>query len=116
MSVAADHTIVEVNHEALPFWLPGGRDNGLPDQAWVPIIDVNSEVAADVILLELKDAGVPGYTARVRQPRKHDLRRGHTDATRMRIWVGCSAYGRAEGTITRILRRLAQGSGRQIVS
>ncbi len=117
MAGAAHHTLVDLNDRGMPFWLPpGGRDNGVADHAWAPIIDVNSEDAADLILLELKDAGVPGYTARMRQPRKQDLRRGHTDAIRMRIWVGCSAYGRAEDTLMRIVPKLVKSSGRQIIS
>ncbi|MEO6999296.1 MAG: hypothetical protein ABI112_14545 [Terracoccus sp.] len=116
MAAAAHLTLVDLIDRGMPFWLPpGGRGNGLADQAWAQMIDVNSAVAADEILLELNHAGVPGYTARVRAPHKQDLRRGHTDEVRMRIWVGCSAYGRAEGTLMHILPKLVKSLGGQII-
>ncbi|MDN5765144.1 MAG: hypothetical protein L0H96_03250 [Humibacillus sp.] len=117
MAAAAHLTLADLIDRGMPFWLPpGGRGNGLTDHAWAQLLDVRSEVAADEILLELNHAGVPGYAARVHQPPQQALRHSKTEAVRLRIWVGCSAYGRAEITIMRILPNLVKRLGTQILS
>jgi hypothetical protein len=80
------------------WWLPsGGEGNGLSDDAWVPIGEFDG-AAVRLLLAELRAAGVPAYVAPVaRRPRERLRgRRGGAAEQRAALWVGCSAYGRAE--------------------
>jgi hypothetical protein len=86
------------------WWLPpGGLGNGIDDDAWAPIL----EVAADIVvpLLEaLGAAGVPAYAA---GPTQAPANAGRTArAPGCRLWVGTSAYGRAEATLIAVLPSL----------
>jgi hypothetical protein len=91
------------------WWLPaGGHGNGLDDTAWTQIADV---AAADVgpLLAAFRARRVPAYAA---SPRAR-TRRGHRPSSEptCRIWVGASAYGRAEQALLVILPSL-RGSAR----
>lgn len=71
------------------WWLPlGGQGNGLSDDGWAPIADIDAIVTA--LLAEFRRAGVPAYAAAVtRRPRRGASRRYH-------VWVGTSRYSLAE--------------------
>jgi hypothetical protein len=94
------------------WWLPaGGYGNGLKDQAWAPALQISGQVVPQV-LDALRDAGVPGYAARVRPPLRRLRERGRqTDS--YQLWVGASAYGRAETALMAVMPRLAREAARR---
>lgn len=93
MTAGNHHVLRDLSSRGTPFWLPpGGFDNGLWAGSWAAILDVPDEHIAALVLLELKEAGVPAYAAHLRRP---------SDA--VRIWVNCDAYGTAETTLLRVL-------------
>ena len=78
------------------WWLPPrGTGNGLADSGWAPVADIDPAIAAE-LLAELRRAGVPAHaaplTGRPRQSRPREGSRGR----QYRLWVGTSAYSRAE--------------------
>ena len=86
------------------WWLPaGGYGNGLDDQAWAPALQVSGQVVPQ-LLSALQEAAVPAYAARrtgaaliaARQPESYQL------------WVGASAYGRAEAVLLAVMPRLSR--------
>jgi len=80
------------------WWLPpGGLGNGLDDDGWAPILELAGDQVAPV-LAALRAAGVPAYAAGVRPGA---LRGQH------KLWVGTSAYGRAEQTLITVLASLS---------
>jgi hypothetical protein len=82
------------------WWLPpGGLGNGIDDHAWAPILEVAGDLVAP-LLAALRAAGVPAYAAAVRP--------GALSA-RHNLWVGTSAYGRAEQTLIAALPSLTDG-------
>lgn len=90
------------------WWLPpGGRGNGLDDQAWAPVLQVSGHVVPE-LLSALREAAVPAYAARVREPRE---RAGQPDS--YQLWVGASAYGRAEAVLLAVMPRLAREAAGQ---
>jgi hypothetical protein len=85
------------------WWLPpGGRGNGLDDQAWAPVLQVSGQVVPQ-LLSALREAAVPAYAARVREPRD----RGRQPES-YQLWVGASGYGRAETVLLAVMPRLAR--------
>jgi hypothetical protein len=75
------------------WWLPSrGKDNGLADQAWAPAAAVDAAIVTD-LLAELRTAGVPAYAAPATG------RPGGRRERTYHIWVGTSAYSRAEDTL-----------------
>jgi hypothetical protein len=93
MTAGAHYSIRDLTSRGIPFWLPpGGVDNGLWSASWAAILDAPDEHSAALLLVELKDAGVPAYAAALHRP-----------VTDVRIWVGCDAYGRAETALLHIL-------------
>jgi hypothetical protein len=82
------------------WWLPpGGLGNGIDDHAWAPILEVAGDLVAP-LLTALRAAGVPAHAGAVRPgavPARHKL------------WVGTSAYGRAEETLIAALPALTGG-------
>lgn len=114
---AHHHVIHDLGDRGTAFWLPpGGWGSGLTDQSWVQLAEVTSDLAANVILLEFGEAVVPGYAARLRPPRRTNVRRGYRDVQRIRIWVGCSAYGRGETTLIDLLPRLNARLGGHVIA
>jgi hypothetical protein len=78
------------------WWLPSrGRGNGLSDAGWAPIADVDAFIVMP-LLAELRIAGVPAHAAPVRVRPSQLLRGQPAGGARYRLWVGTSAYGRAE--------------------
>ncbi len=116
MAGAVQHEIMDLDHRGRAFWLPpSGWGNGLDDSAWAAVVDVRSEEVARVILAELRRAGVPGYAASVRPCRSasSDPRsRGRC----IRIWLGCTAFGRGEGVVLRVLPQLAARFGGPVLA
>jgi hypothetical protein len=93
------------------WWLPvGGYGNGLDDGAWAPVLEVSQRIVP-LLLLALRDAGVPAYAAPAR-PATARLR----DATRRpeswQLWVGASAYGEAETALMAVMPNLAREAAR----
>jgi len=86
------------------WWLPpGGRGNGIDDDAWAPILEVAGDIVAP-LLAALRTAGIPAYAA---GPTRAAAGRGRSPtAPRWRLWVGTSAYGRAEETLIAVLPSL----------
>jgi hypothetical protein len=83
----------------IAYWLPpGGSDNGVWADIWVAIADLETAVAAEVLVLLAKaDVGgyvaVPGGTrARARGP------------VASRLWVDAMQYGCAEDVLIRYMR------------
>ncbi len=77
------------------WWLPPrGSGNGLDDAGWAPIADVDASIVTP-LLAELAAAGVPAHAAPVPRPGQL-LRRQSAGGARYRLWVGTSAYSRAE--------------------
>ena len=117
MAGAEQHVVSEFEKRGKPFWLPpGGWDNGLAASAWAAILDITSEPAADMVLLELRAAGVPGYAARVGPPGASGAWRLAPGSQRVRIWVGSRSYGRAEIEIARVLPSLISRMGPRVLA
>jgi len=77
------------------WWLPaGGRGNGLDDDSWAPVLEVSDEVVPQVLRV-LRDAGVPAYAAPARSAAARLRDRSGLPAG-CQLWVGVSAYARAE--------------------
>ena len=93
------------------WWLQaGGYGNGLDDDAWVPVLEV-SERVVPAVLGVLGEVGVPAYAAPARSgaPRLKDRTRRSAG---YQLWVGASAYGRAELTLVRVMPYLAREAAR----
>jgi len=91
------------------WWLPAnGRGNGLDDSAWAQIADVT---AGDVkpLLAAFRARRVPAYAAASPRARMRRGRRAAAEPT-WRIWVGASAYGRAEQALLVALPSLRGGA------
>lgn len=117
MAGSTHRLIHDLGDRGTAFWLPpGGWGNGLPDESWTQLVDLTSEVAGNLILLEFLEAGVPGYAARVKPPGRANVRPGYRDAQRVRIWVGCSAYGRAETTLMHFMPALVRRLGDNVIA
>jgi hypothetical protein len=101
-------------HEAQPgrlWWLPArGRGNGLNDQAWAPVLEISEQIVPQV-LSALRDYGVPAYAALARPPRGQ-LRDRARRPQSWRLWVGTSAYGRAETALLAVMPQLVRQAAR----
>jgi hypothetical protein len=89
------------------WWLPsGGYGNGLEDEAWAPVLEVSERVVPAVLSL-LSEAGAPAYVARA-----HSGASRLGDRTRRpegyQLWVGTSAYGRAEMALMKVIPYLTR--------
>jgi hypothetical protein len=93
------------------WWLPaGGVGNGLDDDAWAPVLEV-SEHVVPAILGALGEAGVPAYAAPARSGTSR--LKDHTRRPEgYQLWVGASAYGRAEMTLVRVMPYLTREPAR----
>lgn len=83
-------------------WLFCQRDNGLPDNIWVPVIFVDSRIVSD-LLAELRTAGIPAYCARFRRGWY-----GCPHPGMWCVWVGHSTYRRAEERLAAAVPRLVR--------
>jgi hypothetical protein len=91
------------------WWLPaGGYGNGLDDGSWVPVLEVSERVVPQMLAM-LRDAGVPAYAAPAR-PAAGRLRDRSGRPAGHQLWVGASAYGRAEAALVAAMPSLARGA------
>jgi hypothetical protein len=89
------------------WWLPaGGRGNGLDDDSWAPILEVSDEVVPQVLSM-LRKAGVPAYAAPAR-PAKVRLQDRSARPAGCQLWVGASAYARAETALVTAMPSLVR--------
>jgi hypothetical protein len=98
------------------WWLPpGGQGNGLDDDAWALLLEVTPEMVRPV-LAALRDARVPAYAAATSPGLSRRARRAarYGGTPGYRVWVGTSAYGRAQDTLIALLPSLTRpaASGR----
>jgi hypothetical protein len=93
------------------WWLPaGGCGNGLDDEAWAPVLEI-SEKAVSAVLSALGQVGVPAYAAPARSGASR-LRDHTRQPAGYQLWVGASAYGRAEITLVRVMPSLTREAAR----
>src|SRR5579875_3124492 len=88
MTSASENSWIRYRPAGRAYWLPpGGIGNGLDAPAWAPLIDAD---ASEMMLLldTLREAGIPGYAAR--------LDRLGRRAPAYRIGVGTRDRPRAE--------------------
>jgi hypothetical protein len=89
------------------WWLPaGGRSNGLDDDSWAPVLEVSDEVVLRVLEV-LRDAGVPAYAAPARLAAAR-LRDRSGRPAGCQLWVGASAYARAETALVTAMPSLVR--------
>jgi len=94
--MAAQRSVANPENFGRLWWLPSrGRGNGLSDAGWAPIADVEAFIVAP-LLAELRIAGVPAHAAPVPVRPSQLLRGRPASGARYRLWVGTSAYSRAE--------------------
>jgi hypothetical protein len=89
------------------WWLPaGGYGNGLDDSAWAPVLEVSEQIIPHVLGV-LRDAGVPAYAAPACQA--SDMLRDRSGRPAgYKLWVGASAYGRAETVLVAAMPSLVR--------
>ncbi|MGH3404167.1 MAG: hypothetical protein ACRDRJ_16930 [Streptosporangiaceae bacterium] len=90
------------------WWLPArGRGNGLDDGAWTQIAEVSADDVGP-LLTAFRARSVPAYAA---PPSGAWVRRGRRASAEptWRVWVGASAYGRAEQALLVMLPTLRRG-------
>lgn len=88
------------------WWLPaGGIGNGLDDDSWAPVLEISERIVPKV-LSSLRLAGVPAYAAPVHPAAA--LRAEPAAPPGYRLWVGSSAYGKAESALLTIMPSLAR--------
>jgi hypothetical protein len=103
MTVPVSRPVARLGRFGRLWWLPaGGYGNGLDDCAWAPVLQVSGQIVPQ-LLSALREAAVPAYAARARQPR-HSGRQPEN----FQLWVGASAYGRAEAVLLAVMPRLAR--------
>jgi hypothetical protein len=83
-------------------WLFHQRGNGLPDDIWVPVLFVDGRIVSP-LLAELRRAGIPAYCARFGRGWHAPLR-----PSMWCVWVGRSAYPRADGNLAAAVPRLTR--------
>jgi hypothetical protein len=102
MAGSAQFVVRELGQLGRPFWLPpAGWGNGLDDDSWAAVLDVNGEHVANVLMVALLESGVPAYAAVVAPLLRPGRRARDVTQPRVRIWVGASRYGRGQTTILR---------------
>lgn len=95
MSASVHHSLPRLRQFGRLWWLPfNATGNGLDDTAWTLLADLDGSIV-DAVLAELRAAGVPAHAAPV--PRSQQPSPPHAKLPdRFHLWVGTSAYGRAE--------------------
>jgi hypothetical protein len=116
MTAPVSRAAVRASQRGRLWWLPaGGCGNGLDDQAWAPVLEVSEDVIQQV-LSALRQAGVPGYAAPLRSPGRRLRDREPRRAESWQLWVGASAYGRAEAALVRAVPQLGRQGARHVGS
>jgi len=102
MSASASRPVQQPERFGRLWWLPfRGMGNGLSDDGWAPVADVDATVVRR-LLTELRAANVPAHAAPFTGRPSGSRRRppGHvSDEPKYRLWVGTSAYSRAEDVL-----------------
>jgi len=112
MTASVSRPAVQLSRSGRLWWLPpGGYGNRLDDQAWAPALQISEQIVPQV-LDALRDAGVPAYAARVRAPLRRPQDRG-AQPDSYQLWVGASAYSRAESVLLAVMPRLAREAARR---
>jgi len=108
MSASVSRPALRAHQLGRLWWLPArGRGNGLDDTAWTQIADVRADHVGP-LLEAFRLRRVPAYAATSPRPGLRHSHRASADPT-CRIWVGASAYGRAEEALLVILPSLRGG-------
>lgn len=111
MTASVSRTAQQLSRSGRLWWLPtGGYGNGLDDQAWAPALEISEQIVPQV-LDALRDAGVPAYAALARAPMRRPRDRVRQPDS-YHLWVGASAYGRAEAALLAVMPRLAREAAR----
>jgi hypothetical protein len=111
MAASVSRPAEQIGRRGRLWWLPAdGYGNGLDDEAWAPVLEI-SERAVPTVLSALGEAGVPAYAAPVR-PAASRLRDHTGQPEGYQLWVGASAYGRAEMTLVRVMPYLTREAAR----
>ena len=97
MSASASRPLHQPEQFGRLWWLPSrGTGNGLSDAGWAPVADIDVRIVTP-LLAELRAAGVPAHAARITgRPSRPRPRGKPSHEPRYRLWVGTSAYSRAE--------------------
>ena len=102
MTSGVSRPLEDVSRGGRLWWLPArGVGNGLDDHAWAPVLEI-SEQSVPRVLGALLDAGVPAYAAPA-DPAAARLRDRSGLPTAYQLWVGTSAYGRAETVLVTVM-------------
>ena len=102
MTGSVERPIADLSVRGRLWWLPReGFGNGLEDESWAPILDVDTRVVSAVLDV-LRQAGVPAFASPSHSVAQR-LRRTQGQALSYRLWVGTSRYSRAEATLLRVL-------------
>ena len=111
MTASVVRSVAHAGRPGRLWWLPpDGYGNGLDDEAWVPALEISERVIPDV-LHGLGEAGVPAYAASARRPGQR-LRDHGSRPPGYRLWVGASAYVRAETALAAIMPGLEREAAR----
>lgn len=88
-------------------WLPaGGYGNGLNDDSWAPVLVISEQVVHQVLKV-LQAALVPAYAAPA-GPAAGWLRDRSGRPADCQLWVGATAYGRAEAALLAAMPSVAR--------
>jgi hypothetical protein len=88
-------------------WLPaGGYSNGLSDHSWAPVLVISEQVVPQVLRV-LRAALVPAYAAPT-SPAAGWLRDRSGQPADCQLWVGATAYGRAEAALLAAMPSVAR--------
>lgn len=89
------------------WWLPAnGEGNGLDDAGWAPIAEVHAALVQP-LLAAFRESCVPAYAAPA-TPRTRAARRAAGARRDWQVYVGTSAYSRAEETLVTVLPGLLE--------
>ena len=111
MSAPVSRTAETVKQAGRLWWLPaGGYGNGLDDEAWAPVLEVSEQIVPQ-LLSALRAAGVPAYAAAARSAGAR-LRERSQRPESYTLWVGTSAYGRAEAALVAMMPSLVREAAR----
>lgn len=107
MTCSASKPLRHAGQAGRLWWLPaGGWGNGLDDESWAPVLEVSEDIVPHVLGV-LRDAGVPAYAAPGR-PAAARLRDRSARPVSCRLWVGASAYARAETALVTAMPSLVR--------
>ncbi len=107
MSASVVRSFEELRRFGRLCWLPaGGRGNGLDDDAWAPVLEI-SAAAVSSVLAALGSASVPAYAAPGGWAGPRCSGRDREPGS-CQLWVGASAYGRAEAVLLAVMPHLAR--------